>query len=51
MVQRFLRKVYNRGDYPQILIPQELADLMTDYVYLEETDGKILIRPTVIIPK
>jgi hypothetical protein len=51
MTQRFLRRVYNRGSYPQVLIPQQLADLMTDFVYLEEVDGGILIRPTVIIPK
>ena len=48
---RYLRKVYNKGSYPQVLIPPQLADLMTEFVFREEVNGGILIRPTIIIPK
>jgi hypothetical protein len=52
---RFIRKIYNmnrKGHYPGVSFPQELANLLTEYVVIESTpDGCILLRPTLIIPK
>jgi hypothetical protein len=36
---RYLRRIYNvnrNGNYPAVSFPQELADLLTQYVYMEE---------------
>ena len=50
---RYLRRIYNlnsAGNYPGLSFPQELADRLTNYVFLEEVPEGILIRRAKIEP-